>query len=230
MTIILYDLVGVDGRRFSSNCWRTRLALAHKGLECETVPTPFTAISEIGDGSFKTIPVIDDNGTWVVDSWLIAEYLDDTYPDRPPVLGGSDGRQHARFVQDWAMSRIQPLVMTMIVEDIYAQLDPADKDYFFESRSKRLGRDITGIQENREEKLPELRERLEPMRRVVAETPFLGGELPTYADYVALSPFIWARTVSPCPLVEAGDPVYDWFQRILDLYDGLARANPGYDW
>jgi hypothetical protein len=31
-------------------------------------------------------------------------------------------------------------------------------------------------------------------------------------------------------LVEPGDPVHAWFQRILDLYDGLARRNPGYDW
>lgn len=230
MAIVLYDLAGADGRRFSSNCWRTRMALAHKGLDCETVPTPFTAIGRIGDGSFKTIPVIEDNGKWVGDSWTIAEYLDDAYSDRPPVLAGSDGRAHARFVQEWSRSRIAPLVMTMIVEDIYAQLCAEDKEYFHTTRSKRLGRDITGIQDGREERVPELRERLEPMRRVVTETPFLGGELPTYADYVALSPFIWARTVSPFALVEPGDPVHAWFQRVLDLYDGLARGNPGYDW
>lgn len=230
MAIVLYDLVGADGRRFSSNCWRSRLALAHKGLDCETVPTRFTEIGQIGDGLFKTIPVIEDNGTWVGDSWAIAEYLDDTYSDRPPVLAGSDGRQHARFVQDWSRSRISPLVMTMIVEDIHAQLTPEDKEYFHETRSKRLGRDITGIQEGREERVLELRERLEPMRSVVAETPFLGGELPTYADYVAFSPFIWARSTSPFALVEPGDPVHAWFHRVLDLYDGLARRNPGYDW
>ena len=64
MAIILYDLVGIDDRRFSSNCWRTRLAIAHKGLDCETVPTRFTEIKKIGDGSFKTIPVINDNGDY----------------------------------------------------------------------------------------------------------------------------------------------------------------------
>jgi glutathione S-transferase len=230
MAIVLFDLVGNDGRRFSSNCWRTQMALAHKGLDYETVPTRFTDIAQIGDGSFKTIPVIDDHGTWVCDSWTIAEYLDDTYSDRPPVLAGSDGRQHARFVQNWAVSTISPLVMTMVIEDIYAQLAPEDKEYFLATRSKRLGRDINGIQEGREDRVLELRKRLEPMRQVVAETPFLGGELPTYADYVALSPFIWARTVSTFALVEPGDPVHAWFQRVLDLYGGLARSTPGYDW
>ena len=55
MTIILYDLAGADGRRFSSNCWCTRLALAHKGLDCETVPTRFTEIGQIGDGQLVDI-------------------------------------------------------------------------------------------------------------------------------------------------------------------------------
>ena len=230
MAIILYDLVGIDDRRFSSNCWRTRLAIAHKGLDCETVPTRFTEIDQIGDGTFKTIPVIDNNGDYVVDSWSIAEYLDDKYPDRPPILGGSDGNQHARFVQEWAVTRISQFLFTMIVEDIHAHLTPEDQEWFYNSRSKRLGRDITGVQVGRESRLVELRQRLEPMRSVVRNTPYLGGELPTYADYVAFSPFIWARTVSSLALLEKDDPIYSWFQRILNLYDGLARKNPGYDW
>ena len=36
--------------------------------------------------------------------------------------------------------------------------------------------------------------------------------------------------VDPLHRVEAGDPVHAWFHRVLDLYDGLARRNPGYDW
>jgi hypothetical protein len=37
MARTLYDLAGADpDLRFSPYCWRTRLALAHKGLEVET--------------------------------------------------------------------------------------------------------------------------------------------------------------------------------------------------
>lgn len=230
MTILLYDLVGQDDRRFSSNCWRTKMALAHKGLSFSTIPTKFTEIRNIGDGSFTTVPVIDDDGTWISDSWTIANYLDERYSDRSPLLAGSDGYQHALFVQEWAVSRISTLVFTMIVEDIYAQLTPEDKEYFHMTRSKRVGRNIDGIQDGREHRLLDLYERLEPMRKVLAESPFLGGDYPSYSDYVALSPFIWARTVSAFAIIKSGDPVYDWFQRVLDLYDGLARANPGYDW
>ena len=39
MTIRLYDLAGAEAeRRFSPFCWRARMALAHKGLDVETVP------------------------------------------------------------------------------------------------------------------------------------------------------------------------------------------------
>jgi hypothetical protein len=47
MAIVMYDLVGRDDRRFSPHCWRTRMALAHKGLEHEALPTRFTEIPKI---------------------------------------------------------------------------------------------------------------------------------------------------------------------------------------
>ena len=81
--IVLYDLVGADDRRFSTHCWRVRPAMAHKGL------------------SFETVPVIVDDGTWVHDSWTIAEYLEETYPDAPSLFGGAGGRALTGFVRHW---------------------------------------------------------------------------------------------------------------------------------
>ena len=43
MPLKLYELVGTDpSRPFSPFCWRTRMALAHKGLSAETIPWCFT--------------------------------------------------------------------------------------------------------------------------------------------------------------------------------------------
>lgn len=230
MAVILYDLVGQDDRRFSSNCCKTVYVLAHKALAFETAPTRFTDIAAIGDGTFKTIPVIRDGDRWVCDSWDIALYLEEAYGDRPSVFGGPAGVEHARFIAQWNASRIQPLVMTMIVNDIYERLDPADQPYFRESRTKRLGRPIDEVVIGREERLPELRARLEPLRRVVSGQSFLGGEAPTYADYLAMAPFIWGRRMSPFVLLESDDPVHAWMHRCLDLYDGLLRHDTDYDW
>jgi glutathione S-transferase len=38
----------------------------------------------------------------------------------------------------------------------------------------------------------------------------------------------WARVVSPIRLLEPDDPVYAWRERMLDLYEGLARNAPGH--
>ena len=37
MALILYELGGVNDRRYSLYSWRARMALAHKGLEVESV-------------------------------------------------------------------------------------------------------------------------------------------------------------------------------------------------
>ena len=48
--IVLYDLAGASGERFSPYCWRTRMSLLHKGLSYQTVPTRYVDIASIGGG------------------------------------------------------------------------------------------------------------------------------------------------------------------------------------
>ena len=43
MALKLFELVGTDEQRpFSPFCWRTRMALAHKGLSAQSIPWCFT--------------------------------------------------------------------------------------------------------------------------------------------------------------------------------------------
>ena len=119
MSIVLYDLCGEGDVRFSPYCWRTKMALAHKGLAFETRPTPFTAIPTIADGTQKTVPVIEDKGRIVRDSFDIAVYLEETYPDRPSLFGGPGGQGAARFVENWCRVGIQSLLTGLIVADGY---------------------------------------------------------------------------------------------------------------
>ncbi len=230
MAIRLYDLVGQDDRRFSSNAWKTGFALAHKGLDFETVATPFTAIPRIGDGSYTTVPVIEDGGTWVGDSWVIAEYLEETYPDAPSLFGGAAGREYARFIQRWAESRIHPLMMTLVLADIRERIHPDDVAYFDDSRPKRFGKPVAEVQAGREDRLPEYRARLEPLRRIVADQPFLCGDTPSYADYVVMGSIVGARNMSDFALFAPDDPVHGWVHRCLDLHGGLARRATDFDW
>lgn len=230
MTIVLYDLADAEGRRFSSNCWRTQFALAHKGLAYETVPTRFTDIPDVCGGGHKTIPVIQDGETVVSDSWAIVLYLEQTYPDRPSLFGagGVNGpaRTFSEFLQHWGMRAFSFPLLHVIIKDIYDRLDPADQPYFRESRETRFGKTLEEMVENREQTLKEFRAGLNPLRTVLADQPFLSGAEPLYPDYIATAALLWARAMSPLKFLEDDDPLVPWLERMLDLYDGLARNQP----
>ncbi len=224
--IVLYDLAGANDRRFSPNCWRTQMALAHKGLSYDTSPVRFTDIAKIAGGSFKTVPVIEDQerGRWVGDSWAIANYLEDIYTTQPSLFGGERGKALTFFVQNWAISVLHAGLMGFIVLDIYEQLDDADKSYFRMSREKRFGgRTLEDVVRGRENRTAEFRASLQPLRAMLDQQPWIAGDSPAYADYVVFGALQWARIVSRFSLLEKDDAVAQWFERMLDLYDGLGR-------
>ena len=226
MAIVLYDLVGRDDRRFSPHCWRTRMALAHKGLEHEARPTRFTEIAVIEGGAVKTVPALRDGARLVVDSWQIARYLEEAYPERPSLFGGPGGAAVTRFVQSWSVAVLYRGLLSLILADIWQHLLPEDQDYFRRTREHRFGRTLEEVQAGREERVAGLRESLQPLRMTLQEVPFLGGEQPLYADYLVFGGLQWARTISRFPVLAADDPLQAWFERCLDLHGGLGRAAP----
>jgi glutathione S-transferase len=229
MAIKMYDLAGSDNnRRFSPFCWRTKMALAHKGLEVETIPWHFTEKNVIAFAGSERVPVIVDGSRAVKDSWAIANYLEDTYPDRPSLFGGAAGRALSRFYNTWADGVLHPGIARLIVKDICEHIGPADREYFRKDREARLGMKLEEFCAGREERVNAFRQSLEPLRQVVAAQPFLGGGAPLYPDYIAFGAFQWSRAISSFVLLEAPDPINQWRQRMLDLYGGLARKAPGY--
>ncbi len=224
MLITLYDLKGAGGERFSPHCWRARMALAHKGLEAGITGVNFIDITSIGDGTFKTVPVLDDKGVWVNDSFAIAQYLETTYPQAPSLFGSQDGENYARFVLAWANSTLHSAIVSMIIMDIHDRLTQEDQEYFRRSREKRFGKTLEHVQQGREHRLEEFRARLTPVRLMLKSQPFLGGAEPQYTDYILFGSLQWARVSSSFQLLEPTDPVQHWFERCLDLHGGIGRA------
>jgi glutathione S-transferase len=56
--------------------------------------------------------------------------------------------------------------------------------------------------------------------------PFIGGARPNYADYIVFGPFQWARVTSSFELLKPDDLIHAWRERMLDLFDGMARKAP----
>src|SRR3974377_2034896 len=103
MGLHLYDLAGAQvERRFSPYCWRAKLALAHKGLALVTVPWRFPDKGAIPFSGQGRVPVLVDDDRIVFDSWTIATYLEDAYPDRPSLFRGDGGCAATRFITAWA--------------------------------------------------------------------------------------------------------------------------------
>jgi len=226
MPITLYDLAGADpDLRFSPYCWRTRFALAHKGLAVEAVPWRFTEKDKIASSGQGRVPVIVDGGSTVADSWAIAEYLERTYPDRPSLFGGDAGRAHARFINAWADTILLPGIARLIVRDIVEVLDPRDSEYFRRSREERFGMPLEQVVADRNERVEAWRATLSPLRTVLQHQPWLGGGAPDYADFIVLGTLQWPRCVSRFALLTPDDAIAAWLRRGLALFDGLgARA------
>jgi glutathione S-transferase len=224
MAIVMHDLAGAEpALRFSPYCWRTRMALAHKGLAVETIPWRFTEKDAIAFSGQGRVPVIRDGDRVVFDSWTIAEYLEDNYPDRPSLFGGAAGRAHARFINAWADSAMLGGIARLIVRDIWDVVDPRDRAYFRESRQARFGTTLEAVQQGREARLPEFRALLQPIRTVLGKQRWLGGEAPDYADYIVFGTLQWPRCASRFELLAADGPIAEWRERMLDLFDGLGR-------
>lgn len=228
MTRLLYDLAGAEEeRRFSPYCWRVKMALAHKGLAVETIPWRFTDKKAIAFSGQDRVPVLVDGDTVVADSWLIAVYLDETYPDAP-LFGSSCAMAHALLIKYWLESTIHPLVFRIIGMDIYRHLHPRDRNYFRRSREARVGMSLEVYCSQKESSVAALRQSLGPAREVIRAHPWLGGEQPSFVDYMLFGAFQWARAVSSVRLLKPQDPLYDWRARMLDAFDGFAARAPGY--
>ncbi|MDP7667296.1 MAG: glutathione S-transferase N-terminal domain-containing protein [Rhodospirillales bacterium] len=224
MAITLYEIVAAGDARISNNCWRTRMALAHKGLAYETRACRHVDIARICDSRRKGLPVIEDGACVIEDSWRIAEHLECAYAHGASLFDGEAGRAFALFVHVWLRPAVHLPAVQMLAGDLHDRLLPEDRAYFRSRQEARFGRTLEEMQADREGRIDAWRELLEPLRACVLDRPFLGGERPLYVDYVVFGTFQWARMISPFRLLADGDPLAAWFERCLDLFAGTGRA------
>src|SRR5438105_2938080 len=138
--LVLHELAAADPDvRFSPHCWKTRMALAHKGLDAERLPVRFSDKERIAFSGQGLVPVLVDDAETVSDSWRIALHLEARYPERPTLFGGDAAVPLARFVNAWADSTLVPALIRILLLDIHASIADQDRAYFRSSREKRVG-------------------------------------------------------------------------------------------
>ncbi|MFS4583468.1 glutathione S-transferase family protein [Phaeobacter sp. C3_T13_0] len=220
----LYSLCGADGKRhYSPHVWKIIMALEHKELEYELIPVTFGEISKIEDGSYSSVPVLRDGGVVLGESFDIARYLDETYVDTPNIFDGKGGIALARFVESYCKTVLHPSLATIAVMDMHNLMSSDDQAYFRAARERRFGMSLEAMAEGADAERAVLPEKLAPVRELLATQDWLSGVTPAYADYTLFGTLQWCNVCKPNNLFQKDDIVSNWFDRCLDLYDGIGR-------
>lgn len=224
MTIQFYELAAENTEiKFGPFAWRTRMALLHKGLEFESIAWQFR---DRNSTAHKTAPTIYDDGKMVSDSWEIAKYLDAQYPDKPALINGAEGEAHAQLVSALCNNLVFAACAAMAIYPVSQVIDDESAAYFLETREAKFGKKLSDINaDDPEAAKANLAKNLAVFEATLGQSDFLGGDKPTYADYMLFGVLKWVDVVAYRP-VQEDSQVAKWFDRLSDLYDGNAAKAP----
>ena len=208
----LYDLVGANDLRFSPFCWRTKAVLAYKKIPYTTVPIRFSDKDKLTFSGQDRVPVIKEDGAVVSDSWSIAKYLENKQPE-PKIFPGLGLQEACRFFNLYVDRAVHAACFPLVVSDIFAKVDPADRTYFRTSREERLGVTLEAMAAKRAENRPKVQAVLADLEATIAGQDYFFGVL-TYADLCLFGSFKWITVVSEEPLFASTPAVQAWWKRM----------------
>jgi glutathione S-transferase len=224
LAITLYDLVDKDGRRYSPYGWRIRMALAHKGLDPAVELCWHSDKEKLSFSGQHLVPVLRDGEHAVSDSWKIACYLDEAYPDRPLLMSGEQGGSFAKFINNWTDTIIgRPLVRSLYLDILHSLHPGADANEFRRRREERNGATLEVLRANRAKDFEELNREMAPLNQLLRDQPFIAGAAPAYPDYIVFGTLQMPRHLNGVdPLAPQQEAVIRWRDAMRQLFNGLA--------
>jgi len=225
LAITFYDLVDREGRRYSPYGWRVRMALAHKGLDATVELCWHSDKKKLAFSGQHLVPVLLDGGKPVSDSWNIACYLDEAYPDRPTLMDGPQGRSFAGFLNSWTDTIIGRRLVRSLYLDILRSLHPqADAREFRRRREERNGATLEALHANRARDFEDINRAMLPLNDLLARQPFVAGATPAYPDYIVFGTLQMPRRFGIEPLGPRQDSVMRWRDAVAKLFNGLGDS------
>ncbi|WPH03508.1 Hypothetical protein R9X50_00638800 [Acrodontium crateriforme] len=195
---------------FSPVVWRIRLMLNYKRIPYRTEFVEFPDIkakmSEFGLVAYDpasgskyeyTVPVIHHlpSDTYLMDSAPIAEFLEETYPERPILLSSELGRE----IEFKARGVIGPVFGKSVMPREIRILSSQSQAYFRETRETLLGHSLEKLLDYEDEAWNavdgDMRGVGELMQMHKAEGPFVLGARPSYTDFFIVGSLQSARVV-----------------------------------
>jgi len=217
--IILYDLASnLKQQAWSPNCWKTRYVLNYKKLPYETVYVSYPDIeqtwktlglSPLAEQPSTTLPVISVSSVGggppsvVADSFKIAIFLDNEFPDTPAVIPPNTGALQASWINTLNMM-VLPTFRPLLVANIVGHLDERGAAYFRRTREKAWGMPLEQLappgvkRDEAMEKMKHSLNRLAGMLNVNAGEEgagdwVMGSQGPTLADFALGGTLFWLK-------------------------------------
>jgi glutathione S-transferase len=249
--IKFYDLIPSTNSTcfFSPNTWKTRMDLLHKGVQFETIPVTLLDVrrdlAARSNHPNISVPAIElPNGKFIYDSFHIAEWLEDTYPDRPSLFTGDGqltnkaqsehllmGKKYARMM-DLGLGASKPQ-WGVWFELFFPQLDQLMSEGevrdFFRSDA-RLG--PQGYQKlislDRQQLIDRAKLTVQPLLQILRERPneYFQGTHPGHVDYIIFGRYAYCRMLDPQLAKQVwedqGDELSNWIDKLCKAYDGHA--------
>jgi glutathione S-transferase len=72
----------------------------------------------------------------VSDSWKIALYFEDAYPEAPSLFGGPEALALSALINDWVDLSLMESIGHVVMSDVHARIAEQDKAYFRVTREK----------------------------------------------------------------------------------------------
>ncbi|KAI8628957.1 thioredoxin-like protein [Xylariaceae sp. FL1651] len=202
--IVLFDLASKEPcKAWSLNPWKIRLLLNFKGLDYETQWLEYPDIKPRLKEHFPkdqesfTIPtVIMPDGTYIMDSWKIAQALEEQYPS-PSLHLDSPLRQKSLDILSEAQKCLRPIYMVQVPKRLLKEYNYA---YWKETREKSAGMPLDQFEkEQGGEKAynaaaPHL-QKLTAMLKENNQGPFYMGETVSYTDFIHAGFLIFFRRI-----------------------------------
>lgn len=224
----LYELCAADHDvRFSPFVWRVIMCLLHKGIEFERIPLERLMIKETVKTDPKTVPVLEDDGRQIVDSFEIVKYLEENYPEKSLFLEegalSGDELEKNKELNNWVNRTMVSLIFRMVVKDVNGIHNQENQIQFRKEKEPVIGQTFEEAHAMRDERRNEFRAAIAPLREHLADNDYLTGGEPAWFDYCVFGTLQWARIVSDFPMLAEDDVLASWMDRMLDLYDGYGR-------
>ena len=250
--IKLYDLAptATSSRYYSPTAWKTRMGLLHKGVAFETVPINFLDLhGELANRAKDpniTIPAIElPDGTFIYDSFRIAEWLESSYPNAPSLFTGDGqlscsarpelvtmGKNYARLI-DLGLGASKP-EWAVWYDLFFPQLDQqifGEEHRAYFTSDARLG--PNGYQKmlalDRVELVRRAKMNVQPLIQILRERPgqYFQGTHPGQVDYIIFGRYAYCRVLDPQLAKEIwndqGNELDQWIQRLSQAYGGHAQ-------